>query len=358
MRDLFNLENVTLRPFVRNIDGNKFLEIFLVTAVTTVLLIRFFLSLTGYPQLSGGGLHIAHVLVGGFAMMASIVILLAFLDKHSVHLAAVLGGFGFGAFIDELGKFITADTNYFFQPTVALIYIIFIFLYISFQTIDGRRGLSSQEKVINVLEITKAAVINDLDVQERRRALELLGKCDPEDPLVKALDEMLLAFESATVSAPGFYSRMKEWVRSRYLKLVQKRWFSKAVVAVFILDSLVSLLDAIIPVFGKILDSIFKMHLVSLTTTEWLGIAMPALASVFVVAGIFRIRSDRLAAYQRFNSAILIQIFLVQVIAFYRDQFVALIGLGGNILILAVLQYMINQEEAMMREPHASAYQH
>ncbi len=108
---------------IRNVQGADLLEIFLVTAVAAILGIRFFLAMTGYPKLGGGGLHIAHVLVGGAFMLLAIVILLNFLNKWSRYFASVLGGFGFGAFIDELGKFVTSDNDYFFQPTVGLIYI-------------------------------------------------------------------------------------------------------------------------------------------------------------------------------------------------------------------------------------------
>jgi hypothetical protein len=41
--------------------------------------------------------------------------------------AAIVGGVGF--FIDELGKFITEDNNYFYNPAAALIYLIFIGLF-------------------------------------------------------------------------------------------------------------------------------------------------------------------------------------------------------------------------------------
>lgn len=154
---------------VKNVYAGNLLEVFLVTAVASILTIRFFLSSLGYPQVSGGGLHIAHVLVGGMFMLLAMVILLSFLDKWSRDVAAVLGGFGFGAFIDELGKFITSDNNYFFQPTVGLIYITFVLLYLLAREIDARRILSREERLANVLEISKEAVLDRLDPRRSRR---------------------------------------------------------------------------------------------------------------------------------------------------------------------------------------------
>ena len=47
-----------------------------------------------------------------------------------------------------------------------------------------------------------------------------------------------------------------------------------------------------------------------------------------------------------FKNAVLVQIFLVQVFLFYIAQFLALLGLAGNICVLFVLYYMIQQEKA------------
>jgi len=58
------------RHLMRNQEASTLLELFLVTAVFSVLAIRFFLALTGYPSLSPGDLHIAHVLLGGVLMMS------------------------------------------------------------------------------------------------------------------------------------------------------------------------------------------------------------------------------------------------------------------------------------------------
>jgi hypothetical protein len=40
------------------------------------------------------------------------------------------GGAGFGCFVDELGTFITRKVNDFFSPTLALIHVVFIALYL------------------------------------------------------------------------------------------------------------------------------------------------------------------------------------------------------------------------------------
>ena len=68
------------RHLMRNQEASTLLELFLVTAVFSVLAIRFFLALTGYPSLSPGNLHIAHVVLGGVLMMVALVIALAFIN--------------------------------------------------------------------------------------------------------------------------------------------------------------------------------------------------------------------------------------------------------------------------------------
>lgn len=94
---------------LRNADAAALLETFFVTAVVSFLGIRAFLALTGYPRIGGGGLHIAHMLWGGLLMLLALGLLLLFLDRSLQWLAAAVAGLGFGTFIDEIGKFLTAD---------------------------------------------------------------------------------------------------------------------------------------------------------------------------------------------------------------------------------------------------------
>src|SRR6266700_1939997 len=134
-------------PFVRVLKLSRLLETFFIASVTSILVIRTFLASTGYPQLGGHGLHIAHLLWGG------LLVLLAFIGRHIQSSAALLGGIGFGTFIDELGKFITSDNNYFFQPAIPLIYIIFVLLFLSFRELEHHPSSSERTRLANALHI-------------------------------------------------------------------------------------------------------------------------------------------------------------------------------------------------------------
>jgi hypothetical protein len=144
------------------------------------------------------------MLWGGFFMFSAIIILLSFLSRNAVRIAAVLGGVGFGIFIDELGKFITKDNNYFFQPTVAIIYVIFILVYFLFRVIPTYRAYSKKEYLINALDMTKEAVVNDLDVEEEQLARQYLKKSDQHDPIAKSLVRMLNEIDAIEPPHPGF----------------------------------------------------------------------------------------------------------------------------------------------------------
>ena len=335
------------RHLMRNHESRGLLELFFVTAVFSVLGIRFFLALTGYPSISPGNLHIAHVLLGGVLMMIALVIALAYINKSAYYLVAVLGGFGFGAFIDELGKFITGDNNYFYRPAVTLIYLVFVLLYLAIEKFVNKPRLSEQEKLINVLEIAKEVVLEDLDHRERRRALDLLKECSPSDPVTKALRELLYATQSVPVPGPDIYTAAKYRGRRIYRKLVQKTWFVNAMIAFFVLQSLFALGLDFFLLYAK-LEWMMDLHTIfpTLSLFDLVGLLSATLAAALVIAAAIKIESNRMQSYLLFKDAVLVQIFLVQVFLFYRAQFLALLGLAGNICVLFVLDYMIRQEKA------------
>src|SRR5215212_11616816 len=176
-----------LRRAPRNADFVELQETFLVSAVATILVIRTQLWLTNYPQLGGGGLHIAHLLWGGLFMLLAIGLLLTFLGRRVRRVAAIVGGVGFGFFIDELGKFITEDNNYFYRPAAALIYLIFIGLFVITRSMQRRERLGPRDDLANAVDLLGDAARDDLDRDGRREALALLRRADPADPLVAPL---------------------------------------------------------------------------------------------------------------------------------------------------------------------------
>jgi hypothetical protein len=125
------------------------LRLFLIGAAVTILVTRLFLGLTGYPKISGGGLHVAHVLWGGLIMLAAQLLSMLFLGSAVKDAAAVLAGVGFGLFIDEVGKFLTQDNNYFYAPVAAIIYAVLVLTYAVVKLGINRRALTDREQLAN-----------------------------------------------------------------------------------------------------------------------------------------------------------------------------------------------------------------
>ena len=141
-----------VRGLARDPRASPHLMAMLVSAVATVLLVRAFLALAGYPQIGGGGLHIAHVLWGGLLMVAGLVLLLWFAGPVIRPVAAVLSGMGLGLFIDEVGKFVTSDNNYFYRPAGALMYVIVAGLVLVVHLLHGRRPHHPSEHLAGAVD--------------------------------------------------------------------------------------------------------------------------------------------------------------------------------------------------------------
>ncbi|MGE0539303.1 MAG: hypothetical protein AB7R89_03905 [Dehalococcoidia bacterium] len=327
---------------VRNVDAGALLELFLVYAVAAILGIRIYLELTGYPQVGGDGLHIAHMLWGGLLMLISMVVLIAFLGKSVVRLGAILGGLGFGIFIDELGKFITTDNNYFYRPTFALIYIIFVVLFLVFRMIDRNKILTQTESLVNALDIVKELVRHDLDSKEKHQALALLAHSDQRDPVVIALQQSLEGATPAPNKLPDPAVRLARSAHDLYLRVIGMPWFARALIVIFAFLAVADILNVIGTVVS---DPLFKPGAPNLSFTDWGDLISSGVFAGLVVAGIVRLRRSRVLAYRWFRRAMLVAIFFSQVFSFYSEQLVAIVGLMINLLLLGALNYTISEEE-------------
>ncbi len=342
------LNNVRLRGWhthtARNVDAGVLLERFLVAAVGTLLGLRFYLEATGFPQVGGNGLHVAHVLWGGLLMCAGIVILLASLGKQSQNLAALLGGAGFGLFIDEVGKFLTSDNNYFFKPAVAIIYVIFLLLVVVVREIDRQQTLSQQTYLVNAINLMKEAVLHDMDQARKAHALALLKLSDPESPFVQPLIAVLQQTIAVPDQHPNWAQRTAARIHRAYRTVIQSGLLARLLTIFFgfyALATTVYLVD-----FALGAGSLPSGH-VSLSIAglgETFSSVVSDLCVVIGVVLLLRSRRAPLPAYAWFRRAVLVSLFLGQFFTFYLNQLWALAYLVVDVFVFAALEYMISAE--------------
>ncbi len=329
---------------MRNVEASNLLERFFVSAVVAVLVIRAWLGLTGYPQIGGDGLHIAHMLFGGIGMLIALLASLTFLGQRTRGFAAIVGGAGFGAFIDELGKFITSDNNYFYQPAVALIYVVFVLLFIAGERLSTDAHPTPDERLAQALDVITSATLAGYPKRERERASQLLAGSDPENPLVPALEQALARIAATPDPTESVAEREAQRVARSYTWLVGQRWFLTLVLALVGLATLFSVRSLTITILDDPADRRMQAYIES--TTGLLAIAS-LIGSVLLVIGLLHLRGSLLAAFQWFRRSVLVSLLVAQPLAFYEQQWTALVGLAVNLVLLSSLEFGIARESAL-----------
>jgi hypothetical protein len=346
----------------RDFEAGIYLQNLLVAAVVAILLTRLFLGLTGFPRMGGGGLHVAHMLWGGLLMLIALVLLLAVIGKRTKRLAALIGGAGFGLFIDELGKFITADNDYFFQPTIALIYSLLILLFLSFRAIE-RRSLSRDEALANAADMLREVVLGGATETEIERALRLLERSEVEGELADGLRQAIAGAVHASESGRPRLAHAAALAWRFYDGLIAWRWFQRAILVLFVAQALLGipvfmllllgLVALSVPALAALLELPDIATLLGEATDSAEGLvgsvastASALLSLVFTMLGVAQLHRSRLGAYRWLERSVLVSVLFGQVLLFWQDQLAAVGQLVWNLLLLAALRYAIRQEEA------------
>ncbi len=331
----------------RSADLGRRLDLFLVCAVGSVIGNRVFLIITGYPQLGNGTLHISHAIWGALMMAVAIIFAIAFLAPNNRTFIAFIGGCGFGWFIDELGKFITRDVNYFFRPTIALIYIVFVTMYMVFRGIQ-RRDLGPDEALLNALESLKSAAIGELSEPRRAASLALLDQTGADDALARQVRTLLADEDCLPAPNPNRFEQAGRAIRVSYLGLAQHRWFGQLLTWWFAFYAVAAVVAAVLLSLDHNAIQGFE---------EWAVTISSVVAGLLMLVGLVQLRHGRLAAYRWFERGVLVQIFVTQVFEFAQEQLAGVLGLAFNLLLWVSLRSMIRAEveqELVEHEPVAS----
>ena len=204
----------TIRRPIRRVGAERYLLVTLLSFAASIALTRLLLELTGYPRLGGATFHIAHVLWGGLALFIAALIPLVIANRWVYLLGAILGGVGVGLFIDEVGKFITLNNDYFYPLAAPIIYAFFLLVVILYLQIKQHRPKDPRSEVFAVMDALEEVIEHDLDEQEYQ-ALESRLRfilSQDEQPELSRFAQLLLEFLPTLQLIPGRRSTWDRWL--------------------------------------------------------------------------------------------------------------------------------------------------
>lgn len=202
------------RSAVKRYQADRYLFIFLITFVLTVIALRVVLWAAGYPQLGEDVLHVAHVFWGGLALFTASVVLLALANRWALTVGAILSGGGVGLFMDEVGKFVTRSNDYFSPAAAPIIYALFlltvsIYSYVRRPPEQTARGemYRAFEQMGHVLDGT----ITRPDLEALARRLRVVRATTKDGAIVELAASMLNVVQKASAMAPAKPSAWRRW---------------------------------------------------------------------------------------------------------------------------------------------------
>jgi hypothetical protein len=329
----------------RNATGGGAAESFIVIAIATILITRLYLQLTGYPQVGGGDLHIAHALYGGALMMLALIIGWMMLGLGARVLSVVLGGVGFGLFLDEVGKFVTKDNDYFYGPAAEIMYILVVIILVSARVVRDFRPLSAQECLASAAVIAADGVARGLADRRRELGVSLVERARAGGADAADVDSVRALLLSADPAPDRLYAAQRRAVRLIPGLFRSPRWVP-VVGWLMVVGSFLSVaLGALGVVLGGYLyeDDDVHIELAGLSiATVILFVSAALTLAMALPAMIARHRTDSVWPLRWLRNAALIFTLLNALVDFATEGFGALINLSIGLFTLAILSYQLD----------------
>ncbi|HEV2310295.1 MAG TPA: hypothetical protein VGU73_07210 [Acidimicrobiia bacterium] len=328
------------RLWIPGRDAGRNLDLFFTFAVAGVLGNRIFLVITGYPQLGNGTLHISHAIWGGVMMLIALVVAISSLAPGARLFVAILGGAGFGWFVDELGKYITRDVDYFFKPTLALIYSIFVLMYFGFRGLRRTRD-ATDAAILNGIEVLREGLLGPLEEPRRAEAVSMLEVLD-EGHAGTHLQTVLLELETVPETEPRLLARVARSIRDWVDSWAGSSGFALTFAGLFVLlaaNDAAAVTDEGLYGVG--------VH----TVSEWAITVSVVFSFALALIGLAWMFRSRHVAYRWLEASILVSILITQVFLFHEAQIEATIDLFVTLVFWFLLRTAMAVEETRVPEP-------
>lgn len=307
----------------------------LLSFAITVVVVRLFLQLTGYPQLGGGTLHIAHLLWGGLFLFLGALGMLIFANRWVYHAGAIMTGVGVGLFIDEVGKFITRTNDYFYPPAAPIIYAFFLLVVFLYLRLRRQKPVDSRSELYRALDSLEEVLEHDLDNLEQSQLEARLHFVinHSADPEYRDLAGDLLRFIRSehiplVAHKPGWLERwaqkMKDW---------DERWVTRLRLKAVLVGGLATLgvwstrelVSAMLAVFSPAGPQLLPKRLMMVgRDLSWLQatISLQAGCGLVLLIGtfLFVMNHDKRAVGISFVGLLLF-LTMANLLEFYIDQF-------------------------------------
>jgi hypothetical protein len=344
---------IVLRRPVKREGSGQYMVFILVSFTLSVSLTRLFLSLSGYPQIGSGELHIAHVLWGGLLLFSAALLPLLIANRQAYKAAAILAGIGVGLFIDEVGKFITQRNDYFYPAAAPIIYILFMFTLILLLQMRRREHSTARAELCKVLDTLQDWIYFPLHQKDQavmvERLLNIRANCDSEI-ITNLAGSILSAIQQDPRPAPA--ERTPRW--EIYVKGLDQ-WFAEQSLRVtlatgFLIMAVIAFKDPVGTLFSSyfppLLASIFTAH-----SGRWYGSELApwlyqarvimeiALGSLLVAVTVLLLRRNPRIGVPLGFGVLIVYLATIDMLLFYFEQFSTIIFVLYQFLLLFGLIY-------------------
>jgi hypothetical protein len=342
-----------VRKPVKREGAENYLFYTLLSFAASVALTRFFLELTGYPQLGNSELHIAHVLWGGLLLFVASLLPLILANRWVYIIGSLCAGIGVGLFIDEVGKFITQNNDYFYPAAAPIIYAFFLVTALVYFQVRRPPIRDARSELYRALDAIEEVLDHDLDAAEHAKLenrLKFVRDHANHADLANLADSLLAFIASDAVytapTVPTFWLRWKN-----RLQAFETRWITRERLRAVLSGGLLALgmvaLAKLVQFLWALRDPdelqrlvnelVISAHISSTTGLGWFYARLILEGSVgvlLIVAALLLFIGKDQGGIQIGSLSLLLSLTTVNLLVFYFEQFSTILSAAIQFLLL------------------------